>query len=319
MNRLQRPHRHKRFWRDHRFWIDNAHALLVLSTYLLLLFSRLIDTAWLSHDNEYLGVVLLQILIFLIPGLIYCKLRGTAFTERLRLCLPRPSHILFLVSALVVLVSGCLLISIVTGGIGTLDDGFTLYDTFSAKGAGGVGDVLYLLLAYAVLPAICEEFIYRGVLCVTLEERGLLPTVLYSALAFGMLHFEFSHLPVYVFAGLLLCAVLYCTRSLAATMLVHLLYNVFGLFGQPALTTFYRYTDSTALFSFLLTFVFLLSAVVFCGEAARIYRAYSRAGVAAPYRVDLPREELPDRLRRTLLPPVGLVCIVVYILACIFV
>ena len=316
---LQRPHRSGRIWRDRRFWIDNAHALLVLSTYLLLLLSRLIDTAWLSHDNEYLGVVLLQILIFLIPGLIYCKLRGTAFTERLRLRLPRPSHILFLISALALLISGCLLISIVTGGITTLDDGFTLYDTFSAKGAGGVGDVLYLLLAYAVLPAICEEFIYRGVLCVTLEERGLLPTILYSALSFGMLHFEFSHLPVYIFAGLLLCAVLYCTRSLAATILVHLLYNVFGLFGQPALTGFYRYTDSTELFSFLLTFVFLLSAVIFCGEASRIYRSYSRAGVAAPYRVDLPREELPDRLRRTLLPPVGVICIVVYVLACIFI
>jgi hypothetical protein len=63
----------------------------------------------------------------------------------------------------------------------------------------------------------------------------------------------------------------------------------------------------------------LLAAVIFCGEASRIYRSYSRVGVAAPYRVDLPREELPARLRQTLLPPVGLVCIAVYILACIFI
>lgn len=318
MNRMQRPSR-RSFWRDRRFWIDNAHALLALSTYLLLLLSRLIDTAWLSRDNEYLGIVLLQVLIFLIPGLIYCKLRGTAFTQRLRLQLPRPSHVLFLISALAVLIFGCLLISITTGGIKTLDDGFTLYDTFSAKGSGGVGEVLYLLLAYAVLPAICEEFIFRGVLCVTLEPRGLFPTVLYSALSFGMLHFEFSHLPVYVFAGLLLCAVLYCTRSLVACVLVHFAYNVFGLFGQPALTGFYRYTESPALFSFLLTFALLLFAIVFCGEASRIYRSYSRTGVPAPYRVDLPRAELPDRLRRTLLPPAGIVCILVYILACIFI
>lgn len=315
MNRLQRPP----LWRQKRFWIDNAHCALVLSTYLLLLLSRLLDTAWLSRDNEYLGVVLLQVLIFLVPGLIYCRLRGTAFTERLRLVLPRLSHVLLLFSALCALITGGLLISIYTGGMGTLDQGFTLYDTFSAKGGNTVGEVTYLILAYAALPAVCEEFIYRGVLCATLEPKGLLPTILYSSLAFGMLHFQLSHLPVYIFAGALLCAVLYCTRSLVATMLVHFFYNVFGLFGQPTLSRLYLYTGSTKLFSFLLTFVFLLSAAIFCGEAGRIYHAYSRSSAAAPYRVDLPRDELAARVLHTLFPPVGIACVAVYILACIFI
>ncbi len=318
MKRLHRPSR-RPFWRDRHFWIDNAHCLLALSTYVLLLLSRFLDTALLSRENEYLSVVLLQVMIFLIPGLIYCRLRGSSFTERLRLHLPRPSHVLLLVSALMVLITGGLLISAYTGGIGTLDEGFTLYDTFSAGGGTSAGEVLYLLLAYAVLPAVCEEFVYRGVLCATLEPRGLVPTILYSALSFGMLHFEIRHLPVYIFAGALLCAVLYCTRSLVATTVIHMLYNVFGLFGQPALTRFHRYAGSTALFTFLLTFAFLLFAVIFCSEASRVYRGYAKAGVEAPYRVILPREELPTRLLHTLFPPVGIVCVVVYIIACIFI
>ena len=84
MNRpAGRPH--LPFYRNVQFWIDNAHALLVLSTYLLLLLSRVIDTALLGRDSEYLSIVLLQVMIFLIPGVIFCKLRGGAFTERLRL------------------------------------------------------------------------------------------------------------------------------------------------------------------------------------------------------------------------------------------
>ena len=59
----------RQFWRDVQFWIDNAHALLVLSTYLLLLLSRVIDTALLGRDSEYLSIVLLQVMIFLIPAL----------------------------------------------------------------------------------------------------------------------------------------------------------------------------------------------------------------------------------------------------------
>ena len=306
-------------WRQKRFWIDNAHCALVLTTYVLLLFSRLLDTTLMSRDNEYIGVILLQILIFLVPGLIFCRLRGTAFTERLQLRLPRVSHLLLLFSGLLVLISGGLLISIYTGGIKTLGEGFVLYDTFFAKGGNDWSEAVYLILAYAALPAVCEEFVYRGVLCATLESRGLLPTVLYSSLAFGMLHFELSHLPVYMFAGALLCAILYCTRSLAATVLVHFLYNVFGLFGQPALSRLYVYTGSAKLFSFLLVFVFLLFGAIFCGEAGRIYHGYSRAGLTAPYRVDLPRDELPSRILKTLFPPVGIACVVLYLAACIFV
>lgn len=307
------------FFRDTQFWINNAHAVLALTTYLLLLLSRLIDTALLDRDSEYMSIVVLQVLIFLIPGVIFCKLRGATFTERLRLRLPRPSHILLVVAALIALISGTLLISIYTGGIKTLDQGFTLYDTFAAGGGTDFSEVAYLILAYAALPAICEEFIYRGILCATLEERGLLPAIIYSALSFGMLHFELSHLPVYIFAGLLLCALMYATRSLIATAIVHFAFNLFGLFGQPALTQFYLYTGSTELFSFLLMVIFLLSAVLFCGEAGRIYRGYARTAQSAPYRVDLPKSELPRRLLHTVFSPVSIVCMVVYVLACLFI
>ena len=318
MDRLVRKSR-RRFWRDPHFWIDNAHCVLTLATYLLLLLSRAVDTAVVGRGDQYLSIVLLQVMIFLIPGVVFCKLRGTAFTARLRLRPPRPSHLLLLLSALLALISGTLLISIYTGGIGTLDSGFTLYDTFAAGNGTDFSSVSYLILAYAALPAICEEFVFRGVLCATLEERGLLPAITYSAIAFGMLHFEFSHLPVYIFAGLLLCAVMYATRSLVATVILHFAYNLFGLFGQPTLTQFYRYTGGTELFSFLLLLILLVSAVVFCGEASRAYRAYARTGQRAPYRVDLPRSERMQRLVHTVFAPVGLVCLVVYILACLFI
>ena len=305
-------------WRTRRFWIDHSHSILVLMTYVLLVVSRLLETVLLDRQNEYLGVILLQLLIFLIPGLIYCKLRGSAFPDQLRLRLPRPAHVLLLVFATLTLIFGCLLIGAVTGGLSGSEQGFSLYETFSAKGTSTAGEVIYLLLAYALLPAVCEELVYRGILCAALEERGLFCAVTYSALSFAMLHFDFANFPVYLFAGLLLCAVMYATRSLFAAVLLHLAYNVFGLFGQRAIGSFYAYAGSTKLFTFLLSLAFLLSAVLFCGEAARIYRAYAKAGVLAPYRVDLPREERRHGLLQTFFGPISLVCMGVYLLACIF-
>lgn len=311
-----RPHRTRR----RVLWLleQNAHVIPVFITYVLLLLSRLIEAALLKPENEAIGVVMLQLLIFLLPALVICRLRGNAFTARLRLRLPRPSHILLLLSALLALIAGSLLISIQTGGIHTLDHRFSLYDTFVSQQGDGAGDVVQLVLAYAVMPAVCEEFLFRGVLCAELEHRGLLCAVTFNALYFGMLHFQLQQLPVYMFAGVLLCLVLYATRSLPAAMLLHFAYNLFGLFGQPALTQFYQYTGSTALFTFLLTVILLLSAVLFCGEAGRIYRGYARASVSTPYRVSIPRAELPSLLLQTLLSPVGVACIVLYLAACIF-
>ena len=58
---------------------------------------------------------------------------------------------------------------------------------------------------------------------------------------------------------------------------------------------------------------------VFCGEASRAYRSYARTMQGAPYRVDLPRSEWGRRLIHTVFAPVSIVCMVVYLLACLFI
>ena len=58
-----------------RWLLGGGCIWLVFSSYLLLLFSRFVDASYLTHDNEYLAVVLLQIMIFLIPAAVFCRVR----------------------------------------------------------------------------------------------------------------------------------------------------------------------------------------------------------------------------------------------------
>jgi membrane protease YdiL (CAAX protease family) len=308
----------RRLWRSPRFRKENATATLVLSTYVLLLVSRLLDTTVISREDEYLSIILLQMLIFLVPALIFCKLHGNDFTHRLQLRMFRPSHALLLITALLTMISGCLLIGIYTGGLDVNRDGFVLYDTFSADATLTAGAVLYRLLAFAALPALCEELVFRGIVCASLEERGTVCMVAFSSLYFGMLHFHPAQLPVYMFAGIVLCLVLFITRSLVASMVVHFLYNVFGLFGQTALSRFHAYTGNDEMFAFLATLILLISAAVFCGEASRIYHRYARASLPPPTRAVIPWRELPTALGRTLFPAAGVACVLVYIVVAIF-
>ena len=182
------------------------------------------------------------------------------------------------------MISGGLLLSTVFGGLDSLSSNFSLYDTFISKTDGSIPSSMYLFVAYAILPAICEEFVFRGILCYEYESGGVMRAVLFSSVFFALLHFNPVNILTYLFSGMVLALVLYASRSLVGAMLAHFLYNVFGLFGQRYMSTLWRITGSSAFFLFLVAFCFLLSGAVFCREASRLYKKYLYEGASSSYR-----------------------------------
>lgn len=287
---------------------------LVLCIYLLLLCTRLLDVSLLSAGSGYLTVSVLQLLIYLLPAAIYCKLRGEKFRTHLRLRPVGFEQILVMLAGAAVLILGGLLIGLALGGMERLGDPVTLYDRFAAASPDGADERLYAVLAFALLPAVCEEFVFRAILCAEFEQNGLPAAVIGSAVFFAMLHFEPVQFPIYFFAGILLALVFYATRSVLGPILVHFTYNLFGLFGRDYITEFYDRTGSTALFIFLLLILLLLALMLFFGEAARTYRGYARRGIPSPYhRVRTAREKAAHPFFEALLTPPALVCALFYL------
>ena len=294
-------------------------ALLVFATYALLLFSKIVDLTLINRENEYYTVVILQLMIFLLPGAIWCKYRGDGYIRGLRMRLPRPSSFLLMLSATLLMISGGLLLSVAFGGLESLSQNFSLYDTFISKSNGTVPSNVYLLIAYAVIPAICEEFIFRGILCHEYERGGVVRAVVFSALFFAMLHFNPINILTYLFSGAVLALVLYASRSLFAAIITHLLYNVFGLFGQRYMNTLYKITGSETFFIFIVAFVFLLSAALFCRQAAKLYKKHVYDGVSSNYRKPVAKtpEEIRASFLEVILEPATILCVVFYIAASI--
>ena len=292
-------------------------TVVVLATYILLLLTKIVDLTLLNRENEYLSVVILQMMIFLLPGAIWARFSGERYVSRLRLTPPKPASFVLIIAAALLMISGGLLISVLFGGLDSLSGNFSLYDTFISKDNGTVPVKLYLILAYAVLPAICEEFVYRGILCLEYERGGVMRAVIFSSLFFGMLHFDIVNLPVYVFAGAILAMTLYATRSLFGAILAHLLYNLFGLFGQPYMSALYNMTNSTSFFLFLAALICLISAIVFCGEASKLYRKYLYRGYGADYRKPAHRDsaEFTASYIDVIKSPSAIACFAVYIIA----
>ncbi len=299
--------------------VSPAATVLVAVIYALLLLSRLIDAAFLSRESRYLSIIVLQLLIFAIPAYLYIHTRERGYVKALRLTPPRLSHLFLLLSGILMLISGCTLLGLLCGMV-QAQPSFTLYDSFSSVNDGSVGATVRLILAYGLLPAFCEELVFRGILCAEHERHGILYASAVSALFFAFLHFDLTALPVYLFSGLLLSVVMYVTRSAVASMVVHLGYNLFGVFVQAGLSGYCRGTGSIGLLVVLLIALLLLSAAFFCGEVARILRRRASAHVldgsaalSTPGLNRLTAREWPRMCLSALASPAGVIAVALWV------
>lgn len=287
-----------------------AAPLLVCLTYVLLLFCRLLGDDGSEGSDGYLRTIVLQLIIFLLPSVIYCKLRGDKFSHKLRLSLLGAEQLLLTVLSSLLLICGSLILNIILSGGSWSGTSLT-----QVNGTLDVRTFIYITLAYAALPAFCEEFVFRAVLSAEYERYGILCSATMTTLFFAMLHFSFSQFVIYLFAGVVLYITMLATRSFFGAVIVHFLFNMYGLFGQGFANEVYQTTGSAELFVIIVFALFLLVLTAFCGEASRIYRGYANRNLPSDYRVKLKRGKARENLGKVLLTPVCLVCYLLFVIA----
>jgi hypothetical protein len=81
------------------------------------------------------------------------------------------------------------------------------------------------LLFIAVIPALSEEFVFRGVIFHTLKEHGKWFAVVCSALFFGMMHLNFNQFSYTFVIGMVMALAVLATGSLWGSVLVHFTLN----------------------------------------------------------------------------------------------
>lgn len=289
-------------------------AIALISTVLLIL-GKCFKPILISSGSSSIGIVMLPIIVFILPSAVLIRLKDKHYLKRLLLRPGKPETLLLSLLSALVLISGGLLLSILTSGIRRLPGVFTLYDTFEASLTGSAENTLFLLLAYALLPAIGEELLFRGILREAYEKHGGLVAILLPAILFTTMHFQPSGIPVYLFSGLLLGFTAYICRSVTAAVVAHFLYNVFGLFGQPYISSFYYVAGSRVLFIFLLVFVLLLSLALFFGETARLCTLYADKNL--PLLLSVPAKPEKGVLKSLLLAPDAMACFVIWVISSI--
>ncbi len=284
---------------------------LMIAVILLCICAGTLTPEELGGENLFLSLSAIQLFIFALPAVFYAKWRGKTFGKELKMRLPRPSHIPFTIYATLLLIFLSLGLKFLLHAMGA--------DVAAESAAYPIGsqNVLYAVLALAIVPAITEEFLLRSVLLSEYEPYGPTVAVVTSGLLFASLHFSLPLFPVYFAAGALLAFSALATRSIVVPLIAHTVYNLFALFfesylWQPASTVRYTAIFVLVIFSLLLLFLGLT-----LGEASRIFRARAFSEVR--------EEDQPQKKRRyrnqglKLAAAVGappfLICLLLYVIA----
>jgi len=92
--------------------------------------------------------------------------------------------------------------------------------------AGNFREFIQTLLVLALVPAICEETLFRGLIQRNLQAHlGIWHAVWVTALLFGVFHLSIYRLLPTALAGLFFCVLMAKKRNLSLCMLAHFTYN----------------------------------------------------------------------------------------------
>lgn len=90
-------------------------------------------------------------------------------------------------------------------------------------------DIVLLYITVAIVPALAEEFAFRGFVLNYLRKYSDSLAILVSAILFGLLHGNFTQIPFAILVGLVLGLIAVKTNSLLPGIIIHFLNNAISV------------------------------------------------------------------------------------------
>ena len=229
-----------------------------------------------ASTNAYLYAFSgIQLAAYLLPLLIYALLFGGLSPKRMRIALPEACSIPLQALLMIILLLGTALISMLLERVGIV---------FSDTPSSGLNSPSFLAIAVAaILPAICEEILFRGVIMSAFEPCGIAPAIIGSSLLFAFGHMSIEKLPLYFFAGAVLAISVYVGRSLFVSVFLHAVYNIASLCLGDYLSGIAAHLESFALLFIILFFALWIIVLIALSEGSRVYGIYAERSLDSSY------------------------------------
>lgn len=295
-----------------RFGPHITTPLLVLFVLAAMHLTRFLLNGQETLNNLFLSISLIQLLVLVMPCMLYYLLKGRKLSSPMFLSPMKPRHLMITVFAALVFVLGNLLIRFVFQAAASHSvDVSGFFEQLSA--AEAEPSFAGILLSMVIIPAVCEELFFRGVVLAEYRSLGEWNAIFISAFCFAMLHFSVSGFPVYLFAGILFGIVTSVSRSIFPSILLHLLSNALSVFTSDQFLRIIMQKNGAFFVGFLLSVLFGFALFLFLYSIEHLYLKYAS---------DPPEQSLPVKSRshaaKVFLSPTFLVLIAVFLVISAF-
>ena len=228
-----------------------------------------------NETNIFVAIGVVQLVAIGLPCIIYYLLKGRKLNQPIYIISNRGPQLLFVLFAALTFVSGMLLIKFfyfIGGGTNAAIVNF--YGDVSSNTANTAGH-LEIILSLIVIPAVLEEILFRGILFSEYRAFGTANAVIISALCFAMLHFSIENFFMYLFAGLIFGFATAITRSIFASIALHLLSNTLSIYASDAFLRITVVKNGSYFVGFVLVVFLALSLILLLSRVETICNSYA--------------------------------------------
>lgn len=299
--------------------------LLVAVSFVICLVALIINKFIYPFSNELLAPVILQLVALLIPAYLVIMLTSSdksifAQMKEIGFKALKSDYVFFVLFASLFAACASLILTLAFGGAYDASKGIALLGIFTAGENEYTVSIPYIILTYAVIPALAEELLYRGVLFTSLQKVSFPFAAVVSTVLYALSGFSLGGIIPTLFVGALSIFVLYTTKSLWACVILHFIFNLYRLFLEANVAAYFLSAGNNLLLITTLILVLALSALLFFSESARIFR--KRAAEIAKHKVASEKlfvgiKDVPKNIRATLAFKPTMVCAIICL--CIFV
>ena len=293
--------------------------LLAVVTELLAIASSKISISSLERrDNIYIALVVIQLLVYIIPGIFYCKLRHKNDISTLRLSMAKPDRLYFAVVAAFTLFAVSAAFKLLYIQLGIYKSDFAAYASYiNISTFSSASDILYMIITFVFIPAVSKEFIFRSVIFGEYMNDGvgyIAPAVI-SSVMYAMIYFRIAAFPKYFIIGMILSLTSLIADSVIISMAASTIYGLLDVFSESYIANLMR-SDYKLLLVFVTVAMLLLFITLFFAEAERLFFNKGTAGDPSPV-LKIRKEKLSVFLRSAFCRPSFLVCTVLFLLGVI--
>jgi membrane protease YdiL (CAAX protease family) len=257
-------------------------------------------------DRFFIFAFISYIFAFVLPILFYIKLfKSEGYTKELYFKLPEVKNITLVIYGTGAIISGTAFAASLIYYMGGSPE---LREAIIDSGGNPVYD-LSVLLVFILLPAVCEEVMFRSVISREYEKYGALLACIISSAAFAMLRFSFAMLPVYFFAGVILYILTKASGSILFAVIAHVCYNFFNLYIWNRFANVLRFEQNRLIFIFLAAVIFIIFMIAMINKVEKIYFYKSYINEPTPPR---PVKKFSARVLAVFLSPVLIAALIIY-------